>query len=159
MTADRLPSQEAASGSGVHQLAVRVYYEDTDAVGVVYHSNYLHFAERARTEMLRALGLQPSRLWAEDGIGFMVRRCVADFLAPARLDDALIVESRLRELRGASLDLDQTVRREGLELVRLQVKLACLTTDGRPARLPARVRAALGKFSDNLWQDDGKQRG
>ena len=103
----------------MHVFPVRVYYEDTDAAGMVYHSNYLQFAERARTELLRHFGLQQSRLWTEQGIGFVMRRCVVDFLAPARLDDLLLVTSRLIEMRGASLDFQQNVTRDGLELVRL----------------------------------------
>ena len=140
---------------GVHVFPVRVYYEDTDAGGVVYHSNYLRFAERARTELLRHLGFQQSRLWAEDRIGFVIRRCVADFLAPARLDDLLLVASRPTGLRGASLDLRQNVMRGGLELVRLQVKLACMSINGRPAT----VRDALANFLGNDWSEYGNQRG
>lgn len=143
----------------VHVFPVRVYYEDTDAGGVVYHSNYLRFAERARTELLRHFGFQQSRLLAEDGIGFVIRRCVADFLAPARPDDLLLVASRPTGLRGASLDLRQNVMRDGLELVRLQVKLACMSISGRPARLPATVRAALANFMGNDWSEYGNQRG
>jgi acyl-CoA thioester hydrolase len=144
---------------GAHVFPVRVYYEDTDAVGMVYHSNYLQFAERARTELLRHFGFRQSRLWTEQGIGFVIRRCVVDFLAPARLDDLLLVTSRLIEMRGASLDLQQNVTRDGLELARLQVKVACMSVDGRPARLPAAVRSALANFSGNDWSEDGKQRG
>ena len=127
----------------VHVFPVRVYYEDTDAGGVVYHANYLQFAERARTEMLRTLGTQQSQLAAEAGILFVIRRCVADFLAPARLDDRLEVASRLIDLRGASIDLHQDVRRDGAVLVRLQVRLACMTIQGRAVRLPAAVRQAF----------------
>ena len=144
---------------GVHLFPVRVYYEDTDAGGVVYHSNYLRFTERARTELLRHLGLQQSRLLAEDGIGFVMRRCVADFLAPARLDDLLLVASRPTGLRGASLDFRQNVTRDGLELVRLQVKLACMSISGRPARLPPSVRAAFATLLGNNWSENGNQRG
>ena len=107
---------EPAAGTfagDVYVFPVRVYYEDTDAGGVVYHANYLQFAERARTEMLRTLGMQQSQLAAETGILFVIRRCVADFLAPARLDDRLEVASRLIDLRGASIDLHQDVRRDG----------------------------------------------
>lgn len=141
--------------AGVHRFPVRVYYEDTDAGGVVYHSNYLRFAERARTELLRHLGFQQSRLMAEDGIGLVIRHCVVDFIAPARLDDQLLVASRLTALRGASLDLRQSVTRDGLELVRLQVKLACKSMSGRPARLPPSVRAAFAKLLSNDWSEDG----
>jgi acyl-CoA thioester hydrolase len=143
---------------GVHLFPVRVYYEDTDAGGFVYHANYLRFAERARTEMLRGLGMQQSRLAAEDGILFVMRRCIADFLAPARLDDQLIVASRVLDLRGASIDLEQNVTRDGFDLMQLQVKLACMS-NGRAARLPTQVRAALAEFSGNAWFEDGKQLG
>ena len=85
---------EAGSGfvDGVHVFSMRVYYEDTDAAGIVYYANYLKFAERARTEMLRALGTDQSRLAAEQGIAFAVRRCTADYLKPARLDNRLAHE-------------------------------------------------------------------
>jgi acyl-CoA thioester hydrolase len=152
----RLPgSREAmhagdAFANGVHVFAVRVYYEDTDAGGVVYHANYLQFAERARTEMLRCIGLQQSRLLADEGIAFVVRRCIVDFLAPARLDDHLLVATRLKDLRGASLDLEQTVSRDDLALARLQVRVACMAIDGRPKRLPRRVRAAFDEFTRTL---------
>lgn len=146
---------DAGSPHGIHRMVVRVYYEDTDAGGVVYHTNYLQFAERARTEMLRTLGLQQSRLLAEEGVAFVVRRCIADFLAPARLDDRLEVVTRLIDLRGASLDLEQTLHRDDLELVRLQVKVACMATDGRPKRLPPRVRTALSEFAGTLRIEHG----
>jgi len=131
------PSPDAA----VHRFAVRVYYEDTDAGGLVYHANYLQFAERARTEMLRSFGVQQSQLTAEQGIYFVIRRCLVDFLAPARLDDHLEVATRMVDLRGASIDLQQDVTRDGLDLVRLRVKLACMTSAGRAARLPPAIRA------------------
>ena len=143
----------------VHHFPVRVYYEDTDAGGVVYHANYLQFAERARTEMLRERGVAQSQLTAEMGVLLVLRRCVADFLAPARLDDNLLVTSRLTDLRGASLDLEQIVTRNRLELVRLRVKLACMSADGRAVRLPAPIRTILAELSGNIWADDGKQRG
>ena len=143
---------------GAHLFPVRVYYEDTDAGGFVYHANYLRFAERARTEMLRGFGMYQPQLAAENGILFVMRRCIADFLAPARLDDSLIVVSRLLNLRGASIDFEQSVTRERVDLVRLQVELACMR-NGRAARLPAPVRAALSEFSGNTWSEDGKQRG
>lgn len=144
---------------GVHVFPVRVYYEDTDAGGLVYHSNYLRFAERARTELLRSFGLQQSRLRAEDGILFVMRRCVADFLAPARLDDLLLVASRLIKLHRVSLEFEQNVTRDGLELVRLYVTLACLNINGRPARLPPTVRDALAKPWNNVGSDHGKRCG
>lgn len=126
-----------------HLFACRVYYEDTDAAGIVYYANYLRYAERARTEMLRAGGLDHVRLFAETGITLAVRRCVADYLAPARLDDLLSVESRITVLRGATLELEQVVRRDSADLVRLTVTLVALMASGRPARIPARLRDLL----------------
>ena len=109
----------SALGAGpapAHALTLRVYYEDTDAGGLVYHANYLKFAERARTEMLRSLGFSQRRLGEAEGLGLAVRRCRAEFLAPARLDDALCVETRLTALGAASVALAQTIAREGRPL-------------------------------------------
>jgi acyl-CoA thioester hydrolase len=128
---------------GVHVLPVRVYYEDTDAAGIVYYANYLRFAERGRSEMLRHLGIESGRLGKDLGLAFAVRRCVMDFVKPAKLDDLLTVETRLLKVGGASLDIDQRVRRGAEDLVRMELKLACISLDGRPARLPGDVRKRL----------------
>ena len=128
---------------GAHLFPVRVYYEDTDAGGLVYYASYLKFAERARTEMLRRLGIEHRRLRDEAGLGFVVRRCTADYLLPARLDDDLTVATRLRALGAASLDLDQEVRRADETLVRLTLQIAAIGGNGRPRRLPSGIRAAL----------------
>lgn len=129
----------------LHVLSVRVYYEDTDAAGIVYYANYLKFAERARTEMLRGAGLDHPQLWAGEGIGFVVRQCLIDYLAPARLDDRLVVQTWIEAVAGASLAMAQRVRREGADadLARMRLKLACVGRDGRTVRLPPRVRTAL----------------
>ncbi|HEX4113958.1 MAG TPA: tol-pal system-associated acyl-CoA thioesterase [Stellaceae bacterium] len=119
-----------------HLFNLRVYWEDTDAGGLVYHANYLKFAERARTEMLRHLGIEQDKLRADTGLMFVVRRLVAEFLQPARLDDELAVATQLKHLGGASLDLDQEVRRADNALVRLALRIACIGQDGRPSRLP-----------------------
>jgi acyl-CoA thioester hydrolase len=132
---------------GIHSLPVRVYYEDTDAAGIVYYANYLKFAERARTELLRLLGFSQERLRAETGLAFAVRRCVADYQGAARLDDELVVESRLTALGGASLEVEQVLRRGAEKLVRLEVRLACLGPRLRPARIPTALRAALATLS------------
>ena len=126
-----------------HRLPIRVYYEDTDAVGVVYHANYLRFAERARTEMLRCLGLDHGDLAARLGLAFTVRRCVVDYLAPARLDDRLEVRTRFARLGGASLDLEQRIFRDELLLARLDVRLALISRMLRAVRLPAELIDAL----------------
>ena len=128
---------------GAHVLRLRVYYEDTDAAGIVYYANYLKFAERARTEMLRDLGVENSQLMNGDGLAFAVRHCSADYLKPARLDDLLDVHTRLLEVGGASLIVEQRIIRQAEELVRLKLRLACLNRSYRPARLPADVRASM----------------
>ena len=134
--------------AGVHRLPLRVYYEDTDAGGIVYHADHLKFAERARTEMLRCLGLDHGALRERFGLAFAVRRCVADYLAPARLDDALLIETRLVRLGGASLDLEQRVTRTGRLLVRIEVRLALLSAGLRVARLPEELSDALALLTE-----------
>lgn len=126
-----------------HVFPVRVYYEDTDAGGVVYHSNYLRFAERARTELLRDHGIDHTRLLSESGLMFAVRRCEAEYVKPARLDDALEIRTRCIEATGASFWLEQLVQRAGETLVEMKLRLVCLTIDGRPARLPETLRSML----------------
>ena len=134
---------------GVHVFPVRVYYEDTDALGIVYYVNYLKFAERARTEMLRLLGHDQADLYAEQGVGFTVRRCEVDYFLPARLDDRLEVHTQLMELRGASLSLVQTVRRGNDKLARLRLKIACVDRNGRAVRVPDQIRTLFQPFTDN----------
>jgi acyl-CoA thioester hydrolase len=126
-----------------HEWPIRVYYEDTDAGGIVYHANYLRFAERARTEWLRALGLDHPTLLARHGCQFTVRRCRVDFRRPAGLDDALTVRTRLASLGGARIGLVQEVCRDGRPLVTLEVELALIGTDLRPRRLPPELRRPL----------------
>lgn len=125
-----------------HRFDLRVYYEDTDLAGIVYYANYLKFIERARSEWVRACGVDQVALKA-GGLVFAVRRVVADYLAPARFDDLLVVETRLQSLGGARIGLEQVVLRAGQRLFVAEVVLVALQEDGRPARLPAAVRAAL----------------
>lgn len=135
-----------ARKNGAHVMSVRVYYEDTDAAGIVYYANYLKFAERARSELMRDIGDGQYRRMLANGMHFVVRRCVVDYLGVARLDDLLEVYSRMRTLRGASLSAQQVVRRGDQDLVTMEIELACLRADGRPARIPAELRAALGQY-------------
>lgn len=127
---------------------VRVYYEDTDAVGVVYYANYLKFAERARTEMLRALDIEQTGAMAEAALSFVVKRCEIDYIRPARLDDALTVTLRVGKVGGASMEGEQTIRRDGETLATLALRLACIDKTGRPARMPAAVREKLSHLSN-----------
>jgi acyl-CoA thioester hydrolase len=133
---------KAALGSA-HSLALRVYYEDTDASGIVYYANYLKFAERGRTEMMRELGFAHSQVMVDTGIVFTVRRLSADYRLPARLDDQLTVLTRMTGIGGATLSLDQQIRRGDTLLVAIDVQIACVSADGRPRRIPAGLRAAL----------------
>ncbi len=142
-----------APANGAHVFEVRVYFEDTDAGGVVYYANYLKFAERARTEMLRGLGLENSALMDSQGIVFAVHHCAADFLKPARLDDLLEVHSRLVKVGGASLRFEQRIERDGEDVVRLDLSLACMTPSGRPARLPREVRDSFIKAKCCNWNE------
>ena len=137
----RRMGRAAPSRATVHRFPVRIYYEDTDAAGIVYYANYLKFAERARSEWLREF--TESASLKASGFVFVVRRCEIDYLLPARLDDLLEVATRVTGFAGATLDLEQTVRRAAADLVVMNVTLACLNSAGRPARLPAALRAAL----------------
>lgn len=123
---------------------VRVYYEDTDTAGVVYYANYLKFCERARTEWLRAGGFQQQALLDERQLGFVVRRVNCEFMAPARLDDELIVRSHIAQLRGASLQFVQDIYRQDEWLFRAEVEIVCMNTARqRPGAIPADIRAAF----------------
>ncbi|GJE39819.1 1,4-dihydroxy-2-naphthoyl-CoA hydrolase [Methylobacterium persicinum] len=126
-----------------HALPVRVYYEDTDFSGFVYHASYLRFMERGRTELLRTLAGDQSDLHRDaKGLVFVVRRMILDFLKPAVMDDQLIVQTRTLELRGASMKLAQDVCRGDEILVSAEVVVACVR-DGRAVRLPDSLRARL----------------
>ena len=118
---------------------VRVYWEDTDAGGVVYHASYLRFMERARSEWLRAQGVDQSALREATGLAFMVRSMQLDFLRPALLDDELAVTVVVKEWRSASILFSQAIGRAGgAELVRAQVRIACVDLNRmRPAPIPA----------------------
>jgi acyl-CoA thioester hydrolase len=123
---------------------VRVYYEDTDAAGVVYYANYLRFMERARTEWLSALGFELAAVEREHGVVFVVHRVEIDYRSPAKLSDRLDVTMTLRELGRARLVADQAVRRDAQTLTQARVTLACLDRrTGRPARIPAPVHERM----------------
>lgn len=123
---------------------VRVYWEDTDASGVVYHATYLHFLERARSEWLRALGIEQPELAARENVVFVVRQAQIDYLRPARFNDLLQVECRVIEHGQARLNIGQGIWRGGEELVRARLTLACVTASSlRPTRIPAHLAALL----------------
>lgn len=117
------------------RFAVRVYYEDTDFSGIVYHAAYLHFFERARTEFLRSIGVHHSEL-IRDGIAFAVRSMTIEFDAAAQIDDLLEVETRVESLTPARLTLDQRIVRNGKVITRATVLVVAIGTAGKPARMP-----------------------
>jgi acyl-CoA thioester hydrolase len=151
---------------GSHRYAVRVYYEDTDAGGVAYHATYLRFAERARTEALRDLGIPHAELLQRFTLMFVVRRIEVDYLRPAHLDDSLTVVTEPLAVGGASVLLRQDVRLKHESCAVLTVRLACVRSDqGRPGRLPQRWRTTLttmckaARGSGQTEQANGQQGG
>ena len=139
-------SQKQAQGSGepVHRFSCRVYYEDTDFSGVVYHARYLHFLERARSEALRAAGVTHSDLLARrEPLAFAVRHMAIDWLAPARIDDVLEVDTVFAPFKGARMPMVQTITCRGETLLTAEVLAVCMSLDGRPRRLPGDLLALL----------------
>jgi acyl-CoA thioester hydrolase len=127
----------------VNSLPVRIYWEDTDAGGVVYHASYLRFMERGRTEYLRDRGISQSTLQQDLGVTFVVAHMDIRFRQPARLDDELVVETAAKEIGGASLALRQKVLRGSDVLVEADVTCAVISREGRPTRIPAEVKSRL----------------
>ncbi len=123
-------------------LPIRVYYEDTDFSGRVYHTSYLRFLERGRTEWLRDRGFTHSEFANSAGIVFAVRSLQVDYLAPALIDDLLSVETGVSLVRGASIEFQQQILRDSEQLVAAAVLVVAIR-DGRPARLPASLLASL----------------
>ena len=130
-----------------HILPVRVYFEDTDAGGVVYHASFVRFAERGRTDFLRLLGTDARRLIdgsdSREPAAFVVRRMSFDFARPGRMDDLLEVETRVKELGAASVTLDQTISRDGQRLVSAEIVVVLISISGKPLRLSDTVREAF----------------
>ncbi len=131
-----------------HVLPVRVYFEDTDAGGIAYHASYIRWCERGRTDFLRLLGTDSRRLIdgseSREPAAFVVRRMHCDFLRPAKMDDILEVETRVKELGGASVTLLQTVTLEGRAVFEATVTVVLISVSGKPLRLSAAVRDAFG---------------
>lgn len=134
---------------GVHRLPVRVYYEDTDFSGIVYHANYLKFAERGRSDFLRLVGVSHRELFdGEVALAFAIHRMEIDFVRPARIDDLLEVETRYVRAAGARLEIEQIILRpadgsDAMPLFKAKVMAACIDDGGRPRRLPKAVVAAM----------------
>jgi acyl-CoA thioester hydrolase len=124
------------------EFLIRVYYEDTDFSGYVYHANYLKYCERARSGYLRDMGVDQNAMFAE-GHAFVVRKMDCEFLRPAKFDDELMVETSLVEMSGARFELAQVVRRADEVVFSARVTVAIIGKDGRPLRVPESLRAVL----------------
>lgn len=130
---------------GQHRLFQRVYYEDTDFSGLIYHARYLHFLERGRTDYLRCLGCEQSKLIGidEEGLVFVVHRMEIDFKAPARMDDVVTILTRTEKAGGAKMVLQQEIRRDDVLLIQAKVVIAVINRAGRPRRLPESLASSF----------------
>ncbi len=133
---------------GVHRLKIRVYFEDTDFSGIVYHANYLKYCERGRSDFLRHSGVHHAELFSSDDgsepLAFAVKRMEIDFVRPARIDDILSVESRVAKMAGASMQIDQRVLRGDDVLFEAKVIAVLINADGKPRRFPEDLRRRMG---------------
>ena len=134
---------EGSIVDGTHRLELRVHYEDTDFSGFVYHANYLKFCERGRSDFLRVLGLDQKAMMAGDGLMFVVRRMVCDFLKPARFDEELTIETVPVEQAGARFEMRQKVLRGAEALFTAEVTAVLIDRRGRPRRLPPEMARLL----------------
>lgn len=125
------------------ELTCRVYYEDTDAGGIVYHANFLKFAERGRTEALRAGGYDHKRVMDEFGILLVVKHIEIDYKAPGRLDDLLAITTQVVETGNTSLTMKQSIHRDATLLAELKVVIVAITAEGKPQRWPQALRAVF----------------
>ena len=145
MTSDE-PSAGRFDGRA-HYLPVRIYYEDTDFTGVVYHANYLRYFERGRSDFLRLTGVHHSELLAgAEPIGFAVNRITLEFQRPARIDDALTVKTVFETMRGPRIFIAQVLEKGGEALVRAEVEVCCISLTGRPRKPPAVLLERLKPF-------------
>lgn len=129
--------------SGQHQEQFRIYYEDTDAGGIVYHANYLKYAERARTDALRELGIHQRDLREELGIFFVLRHADITYLKPIELDDLIEVRSHIVEVGNSSLRMQQNIFKDELEICSMLMHIVCINNDKRPVRIPDQVLTPL----------------
>jgi acyl-CoA thioester hydrolase len=152
---DKWPDLCGRIDGDTHVLPVRVYFEDTDFAGVVYHANFLKFCERGRTDFIRLLGIHHQSLAnpeAGEASVFVVRRIEIDYLKPGRLDDVLEVVTRCAEIGGASLTLTQEVLRGGAVLARAKVVVVLVSSSGKPQRIGHLIRGALERFVNQRAQ-------
>jgi acyl-CoA thioester hydrolase len=130
-----------------HSNNIRVYYEDTDAGGLVYHANYLKFAERARTEMLREVKIEQLILKNDYNIQFIVKNLYIDFFKPAQLDDLLTIKSVILKVSLAKVIMEQLIYKKMILLAKIDVTLGSINTEGKPSRLP---KIVLERLNNNI---------
>ena len=126
-----------------HDLPIRVYYEDTDAGGVMYHASHIRFCERGRTEFLRELGFQNSGLFKKHGLLFVVRHLSADYRMPAFLDDMLSLTTYVLSTKNTSFVMRQTLKRDKNTLFEMDVVIACISKEGKPVKIPSEILSLL----------------
>ena len=130
----------------IHTYSVRVYYQDTDAGGIVYHSKYLDFAERARSELLVDMGLSNKKL-IEEGVAFVLSSASISYKSPARLDDVIVVETKVKEMKNASMVMEHRFLVDGKEKVSIEIKLAVINPkDLRPIRMKEELKQLFMKY-------------
>lgn len=129
----------------VHDYPVRIYYDDTDAGGVVYHANYLKLCERARTESLRSMGFENTRIREDHGIIIVVKSLEAEYLSPAKLDDLLTIQTRLLSVKNTSFIMEQKAIRNNICIFSMNIVLVCVNEQGRPSKIPDAVKAVFLK--------------
>lgn len=144
---DKWPGLNGQIIDGQHRLPVRVYYEDTDFSGLVYHATYLRWCERGRSDFVRLLGLDQKALFAgdtpEEQRYFVVRRMALDYLRPALMDDVVEVVTKVDEVRAATVELSQTIERDGMALFRAGVSIVLISGAGKPQRINDAIRGAF----------------
>ncbi len=129
-----------------HQVDYRVYYEDTDAVGIMYHANFISFCERGRSEMLRDIGYPASETLEKLKVGFVVRHIDCDFLRMVKLDDLLTVETTVKEMKNTSFLMEQNILCQNKVAFTMDITLVCMGMDGKPARIPDALRKKFNDF-------------
>ncbi|MEM9897903.1 MAG: tol-pal system-associated acyl-CoA thioesterase [Pseudomonadota bacterium] len=139
-----------------HTIPIRIYYEDTDFSGIVYHARYLHFFERGRTEALRDIGVEHSDLLERDPpLVFAVRKMTTQWIAPARIDDLLTVKTKFTEVRGARVWAAQEIWRDDVRITAADVEIVCMGLNGRPTRTPDDLVQRFISRNDNTVLVDG----
>ena len=136
--------QRGVITQGIHSLGVRIYYEDTDFTGAVYHANHVKYFERGRSDFLRVLGVSHTALGAlEQPLAFAVTSLTIRYLKPARIDDWILVKTRFESASGVRFKLSQWIERDGIRLCEGEVEVVCIDNEGRPKRIPKSMIEAM----------------